>query len=347
MVNSKFTTPRRSFKHLSPFERGQIKALLKEGKKQLYIADKLGRSPSTISREIKRGTTTQRRSDLSTYATYFPDTGQAVYEKHRTHCGAKFKMAQVEKFLDLSEKKILKEKWSPDAVVGWCKRDPKWQDTPMVCTKTLYSYIDQGLLAVRNIDLELKVRLQPKKKRIRQNKRIMGQSIEHRPEEIETRKTFGHWEIDTVIGKQSDDKVILTLTERKTRHEILFLLESKTSQAVTDALLNIVKFYGKQVSQVFKTVTADNGTEFSSLSELIQEWGSLAYFAHPYSAWERGTNERHNGILRRFIPKGKTFENLSFDIIQRVQNWINQLPRKILDYSTPEECFFEELLNIS
>lgn len=305
MVNSKFTTPVRSFKHLSTFERGQIHALLKEGRNQLYIADKLGRSPSTITREIKRGTTTQLTSDLSTFTAYFPDTGQAVYEEHRSHCGAKCKLAQAEHFLEFAEDKILHKKWSPDAVVGACKRDPKWQDVPMVCTKTLYSYIDQSLLAVRNIDLNLKLRLKPKKIRSRQNKRIMGQSIEQRPEEVQQRQTFGHWEIDTVIGKRSNDSVVLTLTERKTRHELLFLLDAKDSQSVNNSLSELANCYGERISQVFRTITADNGSEFSELSDLIQKWGSEAYFAHPYSSWERGTNERHNGILRRFVPKGK------------------------------------------
>lgn len=347
MVNSKFTTPGRSFKHLSTFERGQIDALLKEGRNQKYIADKLGRSPSTISREIKRGTTTQLKSDLTTYTAYFPDTGQAVYEKHRTNCGAKCKLAQTEGFLAFAEDRILNEKWSPDAVVGACKRDPKWQDVPMVCTKTLYSYIDQRLLTVRNIDLNLKLRLKPKKSRTRQNKRIMGQSIEQRPEEVQSRQTFGHWEIDTIIGKRSNDSAILTLTERKTRHEILFLLEAKDSPSVNNSLSELKNCYGERISQVFRTITADNGSEFSELTGILKKWGSEVYFAHPYSSWERGTNERHNGLLRRFIPKGKAIKDFSPATIERIQNWANQLPRKILGYKTPEQCFYDELSKIA
>lgn len=345
-VQSKSTTAVRSFKHLSAFERGQIAALLKEGKSKRYIANKLGRAPSTISREIKRGTTTQLRSDLSTYKAYFPDTGQAVYEKHRSHCGAKLKLSQVEHFLEFAEDKILHEKWSPDVIYGTCKRDPKWQGVPMVCTKTLYSYIDQGLLTVRNIDLTLKIRLKPRKIRSHQNKRILGQSIEKRPEEVQTRQTFGHWEIDTVIGKRSNDSAILTLTERKTRHELLALLDAKDSQSVNNALLAIKDSYGERFFQVFRTITADNGSEFSELSS-IEGLASRVYFAHPYSSWERGTNERHNGILRRFIPKGKAIKDLSPETIKRIQNWINRFPRKKLGYKTPQECFLEELSKIA
>lgn len=217
----------------------------------------------------------------------------------------------------------------------------------MVCTKTLYSYIDQGLLNVRNIDLNLKLRLKSRKGRLRQNKRIMGESIEQRPEEVNLRQTFGHWEIDTVIGKRSSDSVILTLTERKTRHELLFLLNAKDSQSVNNALSKLKNHFGKQIAQIFRTITADNGSEFSELSNILQNWGSKAYFAHPYSSWERGTNERHNGLIRRFIPKGKVIKDISLDTILRIQTWINKLPRKILGYKTPEECFHEELLKIA
>ena len=287
------------------------------------------------------------RSDLSTYEEYFPETGQAVYEKNRMNCGAKCKVAQVEDFLKFAEDKILHEKWSPDAVVGSCKRDPKWQEAAIVSTKSLYSYIDRGLLKVRNIDLSLKLRLKPKSKRVRQNKRMMGTSIDQRPEEVQQRQTFGHWEIDTVVGKRANDAVILTLTERKTRHELLFLLDAKDSNAVNKALLALKNRYGEQIAKVFRSITADNGSEFSELSETLKPLGIQVYFSHPYSSWERGTNERHNGLLRRFIPKGKAIKDLSAATIERIQNWLNKLPRKILGYKTPEECFLEELYKIA
>ena len=156
------TTTAKKFKHLSVYERGQIAGLLQEeGKSQRYIDRKLGRSPSTISREIRRGTTTQMRTDLSTYKQYFSETGQAVYEKNCMNCGAKCKLDQVEELIKFAEEKILYEKWSPDAVVGLYKRELKWQNRGIVCTKTLYNYIDQGLLKVKNIDLSFILRLKP------------------------------------------------------------------------------------------------------------------------------------------------------------------------------------------
>ena len=337
----------RSFKHLNSYERGEIYALLNEGKSIRYIAKKLGRSPSTISREIKRGSVNQLKSDLSTFTKYFPETGQAVYEKNRSKCGAKLKLAHVEDFIKFAETKILNDKWSPDAVVGYCKKNPEWKDKSVVSTKTLYNHIDKGLLSIRNIDLILKLRLKPKKKRIRKNKRIIGKSIDVRPKEANSRETFGHWEIDTIIGKKSGDNVILTLTERKTRYEIMFLLDAKDSHSVNSALTKLKEIYGDKLANIFKSITSDNGTEFSRLEDTFKEYGTQVYYTHPYSSWERGTNERHNGLIRRFIPKGKEIKQLPKSTIERVQNWLNTLPRKILNYKTPEEYFFEELSKIS
>ena len=261
-INSNTTV--RSFKHLSRYERGEIYALLKEGRSIRYIANKLNRAPSTIIREIKRGTTTPLRSGLSSYTSYFPETGQAIYEKNRSNCGAEFKMAKAQAFLKYAEKKILHEKQSPDAVVGYCKKDPNWDDESIVCTKTLYNYINRGLLAVKNIDLPLKLLLKPRKKHIHENKRIADKSIDAKPKEVEGREIFGYWEIDTVIGKMSNDKAILTLTERKTRYEFMFMLEAKDSKSVNDTLSKLKDIFGDNLDKVFKTITADNGIEFSN-----------------------------------------------------------------------------------
>lgn len=250
---------------------------------------------------------------------------------------------EVETFISFAEEKILKDKWSPDVVVGSCKNNPEWEGKPMVCTKTLYNYIDKGFMRVKNIDLLLKTRLKTRRTHGRVNKRILGKSIEQRPEEVQTRETFGHWEIDTVIGKRAAEPVVMTLVERKTRNDLLFLLEGKTSEAVSNCISSLKEQYGDSFSKVFQTITADNGSEFSELSEQLGEYGSTAYFAHPYSSWERGTNERHNGIVRRFIPKGKSLKDISMPALKRIERWMNSLPRKVLGYMTPEECFKKEL----
>lgn len=201
MAQPNHNTQKRNFKHLTSFERGQILALRKEGKSLQEIGDAIGHHKSTVCRELQRGTVTQRRSDLTEYKAYYPETGQAVYEKNRANCGAKFKMAQVSGFIKFAVEKIQQDEWSPDAVCGYVRVNQQFVGA-VVCTKTLYNYIDLGVLPVKNIDLPLKVRRSTKKKQTRQNKKILGASIAERPQHINERKEFGHWEIDTVVGQR-------------------------------------------------------------------------------------------------------------------------------------------------
>ncbi|MGI6692891.1 MAG: IS30 family transposase [Limnochordia bacterium] len=334
----KNTTSRRKFKHLSAFERGKISALLDQGLTFRAIARELGRHPSTIAREIKRGTTTQLDTDLVAHQRYYPETGQAVYEKNRANCKRQLRIGQVTEFLNWAEDKMRDESWSPDVVVGYAQLHRLFKKEAMVCAKTLYSYIDRNLLKIRNIDLPLKTRRKPKRSRP-PAKRTRGRSIDERPPSAEDRTEFGHWEIDTVQGKKSGDMALLTLTERKTRLHLLLPLRSCCAEEVDKAVKGLTTPLGSLLRQVFKTITADNGTEFSSLDRS----GLEIYFSHPYSAWERGTNERHNGLTRRFIPKGKPIKSFSADHIRRAETLVNNLPRKILGYRTPLELFQEEL----
>jgi transposase, IS30 family len=342
MAQSNFTTAKRSFKHLTAFDRGKIAALHTEGKSMQAIADAVGRNKSTISRELKRGTVTQMKSGGKLVEIYFPDTGQLKYEENRKSCGAKFKLDEAIEFIQFAETKILKDQWSPDAVCGYAKRHSLFEKT-FVCTKTLYNYIDLGLIGIKNIDLPMKVRLNTKKKRSRQNKRVLGRSIEERPTEVAERQEFGHWEINTVIGKITKDQALLTLTERKTRKEIILRVNAKNTPSVTDAIAKLKKNYSEQFSSVFKTITADNGSEFADLSVPVEKDETEVYFTHPYTSCERGTNERKNGLIRRFIPKGKPISSVDDQTISYAENWCNHLPRRILGYRTPEECFLKEL----
>ena len=210
----------------------------------------------------------------------------------------------------------------------------------MVCTKTLYNYIDLGLLDIFNADLPMKLRRNTKSYRVKKHKKNLGKSIAERPTYISEREEFGHWEIDTVVGQKSNnDCVLLTILERKTRNAIIQRIEAKTAEAVTKALTRIRDIYGKQFSKVFKSITGDNGSEFAELSKLEDITDTKIYFTHPYSSFEKGTNERHNGLIRRFIPKGKRISNYNQNDIAFIKEWMNTLPRKILNYHTPEELF--------
>lgn len=347
MVPNKSTTNKRSFKHLTEYDRGKIDVMRKLGKSLQEIADEIGCHKSTICRELKRGSVTQMKSDRTYRVVYYPDSGQRVYNENRKACGAKLKLDSAIEFIQFVEKKILEDHWSPDAAWGYAKRNNTFGNH-IVCTKTIYNYIDLGLIAVKNIDLPMKLRLKRKTKRVRKNKRILGLSIEERPAEVNQRQEFGHWEIDTVIGNRNkEDQVLLTLTERKTRHELVFRASGKTSEAINSIIKQLKKQFRLNFHKVFKSITSDNGSEFADLSHSVKEVGTTVYFTHPYCSSERGTNERHNGLIRRFIPKGKAIKSVSDKTIQYAQDWCNRLPRKILGYKTPEECFHDELSRLS
>lgn len=179
--------------------------------------------------------------------------------------------------------------------------------------------------------------------RNRTGKMRLGASIESRPAEVETRKTFGHWEIDTVIGKKKGkNAVVLTLVERNTDFYITRKIPAKATSAVNSEIKQLFSDFEKKPEKIFRTLTADRGLEFASLAELENE-STKIYFAHPYSSYEREINERHNRILRRFIPKGTDINKISEEEVERIEDLINGLPRKRLGYKTPEELFNEQL----
>ena len=240
-----------------------------------------------------------------------------------------------------------KHSWSVDACFGNALQAGHFKRKEVVCTKTLYNYIDLGLLEVKNVDLPMKLRRNTKPRRVQTNKRKLGTSIEERPEAILTREEFGHWEIDTVIGtKDKNDSVLLTLAERQTRHYMVRKIASKTAGAVQKELLNLKEYFGDKFNRVFKSITSDNGLEFAELHKIEEQLNVKVYFTHPYASYERGTNERHNGLLRRFIPKGDAINNYNRDEIAFIEDWCNTLPRKILGYRTPEELFEKQLDSI-
>jgi IS30 family transposase len=313
----------------------------------------LGRSPQTINNELKRGTVQQVKKQKTAggkvtkhyYTVYSVNAADEGYKQRRKACGRTSLLFSCEEFLSYADRMIRTEKWSPDAVVGRARSLEEFEGKVIPCTKTLYNWIDLCLLEIRNHHLHLKVRRNTKKARIREHKKVLGQSIDDRPQEVLKRAEFGHWEIDTVVGKKSGhEPVLLTLIERKTRFDLVLKIDGKTAPSVSETLKDIAKVAGKeQFSKVFKSITADNGSEFAGLSEALQSLTSV-YFAHPYSSWERGSNENHNGIIRRFIPKGKSMLDVGVRSVRRIQDWMNDLPRKILDYATPSEAFVQELI---
>ena len=303
------------------------------------IAKQVGISRSTLYLELKRGTTTQLNSDLTYRSEYFAYTGQTVYKNRRKNCRKSFKIAEVEDFMNFAEEKILNDKWSPDSVCGYAKLHNLFGK--MVCTNTLYRYIDLQFTKIKNIDLKQKLRRKSKQKHSHENVKKMGDSIEIRPPCVNKRLEFGHWEIDLMLGRREKDEVLLTLDERMTRFRHIIRLPSKKAECVVSALKNLQSYYGDNFSKIFKSITADNGSEFADLCNSAVQ----IYYAHPYSSWERGTNERQNGLVRFFIPKGTPISDVSDLTIQKVEHWINTIPRKIFDYRNSKE-FFEAQISL-
>lgn len=340
---------------LTRADRIKIEALLKEGLSKAKIAAHLGVHRSTIYNELKRGEYEHRNSDWTTEIRYSPDIAQEKAEENLKVRGTQLKIGNDIAYANYIEDKIVNEDYSPAAVLGELKaqgREGEFNTT--VCVATLYSYIDKGVfLKLTNKDLPVKKNKKRGYKKVRkqQARAAAGDSIEKRPEEIDQREEFGHWEMDSVIGKRGVSKnVLLVLTERKTRDEIIFKLSDHTDEAVVAALDRLERRYGADMfKQIFKTITVDNGSEFADVNGLersILEEGEKRthlYYCHPYSSWERGTNEVTNKMVRRKVPKGSNFDDKTDEEIEEIENWINGYPRRIHGYRSAGELFAEEL----
>ena len=334
-------TESRKNKHLNMKERMIVEIRLKDGFSAYKIAKELNRPINTVLNEIRRGTTKQIKQGKE-FNVYFADTGEAIYKKNRLKSSRKYKLLECSDFIKYVVDKVKNDHWSLDACVGEALHSSRFSHSQMICTKTLYNYVDLGLLPIKNIDLPAKLHRNTKSARVRHNKKRLGASISDRPNYIENREEYGHWEIDCVLGEKSNkDNVLLTLVERKTRYALITEMSSHSAAAVTNTIEKIKEFFGSKFSEVFKSITADNGSEFADLSELEEKTKNKTkvYFTHPYSSFEKGTNERHNGLIRRFIPKGKRISDYSIETISFIEKWMNTLPRKLLHYKTPEELF--------
>ena len=313
----------------------------KQGVSVQVIADTLGVSRSTIYRELRKGAMIQKsKSGKYIYykSVYDSTIGQQVYTDNRKQCKRPLKLKG--KYLFEIER-LLNQKYSPEMAIKICKY-PDY-----VTFKTVYNYIDKCYFKTyRNIDL-INGKRPRKKKRDKsyKQKHSKANSIENRPD-ISNRDVFGHWEMDTVVGKRSNDKCLLVISERKTRQEIIFEMEDKTTKSVVNRLRALQRYFGADYSKIFKSITVDNGTEFSDIQGMKRFSSTNFYYCHPYSSWERGTNENRNKLIRRFIPKGKAIKNYSTDYIKSVENFINNYPMRIHNYQKPIDLFNQELENL-
>ena len=338
----------RTFKQLTFNDRLRIEVLLKAKHEPKEIAAILHVHISTVYREIKRGRFEALNSDLTTEERYSPDIAQEKKNANLAAKGADIKIGNEQKFADRIEEIIINDGYSPAAALAKVKEEGY---NFSICVTTLYSYIDKGVF-LNLTNKQLPVKRNEKKRVYRkttQKRASKGESIENRPKEIDNREDIGHWEMDTVVGARGvSKKSLLVLTERKTRKEIIMLLKDHTAAAVVKALDKLERKLGKKFREVFKSITVDNGSEFADWegmerSRRGKKKRTKIYYCHPYSSWERGSNENQNKLVRRHIPKGINFDDKTQRDIDNITEWINNYPRRIFGYKTSEQLYNEEM----
>ena len=322
-------------KDLTERERYAIEAYRNEKKSIKEIAVLLGRHYQTIYREIKRGTVEMLDSELRTYSKYCADTGQAIADRNKSEKGRELKIGNDLTFIRFIEQMVLEKRYSLEAILLHIKTH-KLKFKTNVCLNTLYSYVDKGLF-LNITNKHLPVKCNRKKRNLRKistiaRNNLKGRSIEERAKSIMKRKHYGHWEMDTVQGQKKKKGCILVLSERKTRQELLFKLDNKQCASVWNTLQD----NWDKLKHHIKTITCDNGVEFStncefSNNELIEFVRTNLYYCHPYRSGERGTNENQNKLIRRFYPKGVDLSEVTQEELKKIQDFINNMPRKIFN----------------
>lgn len=340
----------KGYKHLTYNDRLKIDLMIRHGHSVGEIAAEIGCSLNTIYNELKRGRYMHRNSDLTEEERYNPDGAEERYRRLKREKGRGLKIGNDMQFVNFVENMILNHKYSPAAVLMKIEQENLQFDTK-ICLSTLYNYIRQGVF----LHVELKACPSPRHKRKKKvlgtpkQKRVSrGTSIEKRPEEVNERNTVGHWEMDTVVGPQGKShKCLLVLSERKLRYEIIEILDSKTSAEVIRALDRIERRLGeKRFRELFQSITVDNGPEFNDFegierSRRNRKNRTKVYYCHPYSFYERGLNENQNLFIRRFIPKGMNFDDLTNKEVKEIERWINTYPRKLFEGKSAQQLYEE------
>ncbi|TCL59982.1 IS30 family transposase [Kineothrix alysoides] len=322
--------------YIKEHERYIIETMLKDGKNPKEIAQRIGKHYTTVYREIKRGTVLMR--DGQTWlekSVYCADVSQRIQEERGHNKGIDLKVGNDYAFMHEVERLIKEEKYSPYAALVTVRKSGNFKTD--ICTATLYSYIHSRLFwSISAKDLPYQKTKRTEKK-IRHCYHMTGaKKIEERPKEVNEREIYGHWEMDTVYsGKGKSKACLLVLTERMLRKEIVKPIRDRTAKSVVKALDRIEREYGtRRFRSTFKTITCDNGVEFSAHNEIERSLYGVkprtsVYFCHPFCSSERGSNENANKLIRRHIPKGADIADYSVDKIQYIEDWINNYPRKM------------------
>ena len=337
--------------HLTPTKRIQLDAFIRAGMKPKDIAKELGVHHTTIYRELKRCTYEHLNSDYTTETRYNPEGAQARYEANLRAKGPELKIGNDYELADYLIAKIRDEKYSPEAAIGEAEVKG-WPFKTHICASTAYNYIRGEIfgdeLTVSMLPQHGK-RHQPERPAGSMPRKPAGRSIEDRPEHINDRSTFGHWEMDSVESCQGVSNTYIVMTERKTRREIIIPSPDKTSASVVAALDTLEKKVGSKVFPlIFQSITCDNGCEFADAAGIERSITGRGprtevYYCHPYRPSERGSNENQNGLIRRHLPKGTDLSTISYEETKRIEDWLNNYPRKMFGYLCSEQLFLEEI----
>ena len=318
-----------SYSQLTEYERYQIYALKKAGLLQKDIAEQLKRSTSTISRELKRNCG-QRG--------YRPKQAHQLSEKRRKTAPKARKMTdEVKEKITL----LIHQELSPQQVVGYLQ---KYEGT-LLHHETIYQLVYADKQHGGDLYQHLRILSKPYRKRYgsydRRGKIKNRVCIEQRPAVVEKRSRVGDWEGDTVIGKGRHG-ALLTLVERKTLYTVIKRLTGKRADLLAAEAIAAMADLKEKV----KTITFDNGLEFSAHESIAKELEADIYFAHPYASWERGANENTNGLIRQYFPKGTDFNKVTDEEIQFVMDRLNARPRATRGFSTPNEMFLGQRVDL-
>jgi len=312
---------RKPFKHLNKEDRDLIAVLLGKETPIREIARRLRRSDTTILREIRRNKQASRSS------IYLPHKAQErADQRHRTA----HKNKRLKSFILRDDiEQMLMNKWSPPIIAGYLKR----LGGDYACSESIYQWIyKEAPHLIGYLPRSHPKRRQRRFKRARRVRIPERISIHQRPEAVLSRQEPGHWEADLMVGR--GQAALQVLTERKARFVRLKKIPNKTAVAARQAICELLRPFP---SSLRRTITYDNGLENAEHLIINQELMLQSYFCEPYHSWEKGSVENVNGIIRWFFPKGTDFSTIPDEDIERLESWLNQRPRKILQFSNPAD----------
>lgn len=326
--------------YMTEQERHQLEAMRRNKIPVREIARQLGFCERTIYYELRRGSY-MHTCDFWDERRYSAQKGQQIHRYNQTAKGRPLKIGNDHAFAAYIEHKIIVDRYSPAAALAAARMYPF---ATRICVSTLYSYIDkQVFYQLGNRHLWEKWKKKPKKDK-EQRRVVHGKlpSIEIRPESITRREEYGHWEMDLVVSARGGRSVLLTLTERMSRQEIIIKLPDRKAETVRRAIDRLER-KTPGFRQKFRSITTDNGSEFMEYDKLVKSCRRKGarfaiYYCHSYSAWEKGSVENHNRMIRRFFPKGTNFDEVTSADVRRVQDWMNSYPRRVLDWKSPDQA---------